>query len=95
MFKIITELFSLLTPSQRRKFFVFQILIIIMTSAEIISIVSLVPFMALIGDISILERDNFLATLYIPFINPTISSGGAFKLKSSRSIYLPFGITKA
>ena len=65
MFKIITELFSLLTPTQRRKFFVFQILIIIMTFAEIISIVSLAPFMALIGDISILERDNFLATLYI------------------------------
>ena len=29
------------------------------------------------------------------FSNPTISSGEAFKLKSSRSIYLPFGITKA
>jgi len=41
------------------------------------------------------EIPNFLATIFIPLINPTISSGGAFKLKSSRSTYLPFGITKA
>ena len=41
------------------------------------------------------EIPSFLATLFIPFIKPTISSGDAFKLKSSRSIYFPFGITNA
>ena len=65
MLKIITELFSLLTPSQRKRFYLLQVLIIFMTFTEIASIVSIAPFMALIGDISILERDNFLATLYL------------------------------
>ena len=65
MLKIITELFSLLTSSQRKRFYLLQVLIIFVTFTEIASIVSIAPFMALIGDISILERDNFLATLYL------------------------------
>jgi len=65
MLKIITELFLLLTSSQRKRFYLLQVLIIFMTFTEIASIVSIAPFMALIGDISILERDNFLATLYL------------------------------
>ena len=65
MLKIITELFSLLTSSQRKRLYLLQVLIIFMTFTEIASIFSIAPFMALIGDISILERDNFLATLYL------------------------------
>ena len=38
---------------------------------------------------------SFFATKFIPFNKPTISSGEAFELKSSRSIYFPFGITSA
>jgi len=38
---------------------------------------------------------NFLATIEIPLINPTISLSDALALKSSKSIYLPFGMTKA
>ena len=67
MFKIIIEFFSLLTPSQRKQFYVLQILIVIMTFVEILSILSIAPFMALIGDISILEKDNLLASLYLKF----------------------------
>ena len=35
-----------------------------MAGAEIVSIASIVPFMALVGDLSILEKDNLLAVLY-------------------------------
>lgn len=65
MFKIIIKFFSLLTPSQRKRFYVLQVMIVIMSFVEIISIASITPFMAVVGDISILERDNLLATLYL------------------------------
>jgi len=65
MFKVIIEFFSLLTPSQRKRFYVLQVMIVIMTFVEIVSIISIAPFMALVGDLSILERDNLLATLYL------------------------------
>lgn len=64
MLKLIKELFSLLTPSQRKRFYTLQILVIIMALAEIIGIASIAPFMALVGDVSMLERDNLLAQIY-------------------------------
>ena len=65
MFKIIVEFFSLLTPSQRKRFYVLQVMIVIMTFVEIVSIISIAPFMALVGDLSVLERDNLLSMLYL------------------------------
>ena len=41
------------------------------------------------------EIPNFLATEFIPFNNPTISSEDALLVKSSRLMYLPLGITSA
>ena len=67
MLKVIIELFLLLTPSQRKRFYVLQVLIVIMTFIEILSIASIVPFMALVGDPSVLERDNLLATIYLKY----------------------------
>lgn len=64
MFKLIRELFSLLRPDQRKRFFILQLLVILMTIFEIVGIASIAPFMGLVGDISILERDNVLAQLY-------------------------------
>lgn len=64
MITLIKELFQLLTPSQRKRFYTLQILVIIMALAEIVGIASIAPFMALVGDVSMLERDNILANLY-------------------------------
>ncbi len=64
MFKIIKEFFFLLTPRQRKRFYVLQAQVIIMAFAEIASIASIVPFMALVGDLSILEGENMLSALY-------------------------------
>ena len=64
MLKLIKELFKLLTPSQRKRFFSLQVLVIIMAFAEIIGIASIAPFMALVGDIDMLNRDNILADIY-------------------------------
>jgi len=65
MFRVIKEFFFLLTASQRKRFYVLQAQVIIMAFAEIASIASIVPFMALIGDLSILEKDNLLGMLYL------------------------------
>jgi ABC-type multidrug transport system fused ATPase/permease subunit len=65
MLKSILEFFSLLTPDQRKRFFILQILLIIMTVAEVASIFSITPFMAIVGDPSILQRENFLSMLYL------------------------------
>ena len=65
MIKTIIEFFSLLTSSQRRRFYTLQILVIIMTFAEVASIFSITPFMAIVGDPSLLQKENLLGTLYI------------------------------
>lgn len=65
MFKFIKEFFSLLTVSQRKKFFLFQFLIVFMSFIEVASIISITPFMALVADPTILSQENLLATLYL------------------------------
>jgi HlyD family secretion protein len=65
MLKIIKNFFSMLTAGQRKSFYILQILVISMTIAEIASIALIVPLMALVSDLSILERENLLAAIYL------------------------------
>lgn len=58
------ELFSLLTPSQVRQFYVLQLLVVVMAFTELVGIASIAPFMALVGDISLLEKEGLFAELY-------------------------------
>jgi HlyD family secretion protein len=64
MYKLIKELFQLLTPSQRKRFYILQFLVIIMAFTEILGITSIAPFMALVGDMSILEREGIISKIY-------------------------------
>jgi len=64
MFKHIKELFSLLTPSQRKRFYTLQGLVILMAFAEIAGVASIVPFMSLVGDMSLLQQDMLIAQIY-------------------------------
>lgn len=63
MFKMIRQLFSLLSPQQLKQFYILQLLVIVMAFAELIGIISIAPFMALVGDISLLE-EGFFSQLY-------------------------------
>lgn len=65
MFKLLKELFQLLTPSQRKRFYILQLLVVIMAFAEIVGVASIVPFMALVGDMSILEKENIISQIYL------------------------------
>ncbi len=64
MFKIIKELFNLLTPGQRKRFYVLQILVAIMAVLEIFGVASMIPFMAVVGDMSQLQEDTPIAQIY-------------------------------
>lgn len=64
MLKMIRELFSLLSARQRKQFYILQILIVIMAFTELIGIASIAPFMALVGDISLLEKEGVYSKLY-------------------------------
>lgn len=64
MFTQLKELYSLLSSDQRKKLFRLQILVVLMAFAEIASVVSIGPFMALVGDISQLQGEGWLANIY-------------------------------
>jgi len=64
MLKVIKQLFSLLTKKQLKQFYILQVLVIIMAFTELLGIASIAPFMALVGDISILETNSIFAQLY-------------------------------
>jgi ATP-binding cassette, subfamily B, bacterial PglK len=64
MLKDLRELFSLLTRQQRRRLLLLQGLIIIMSFAEIASVVSIGPFMAVVGDVQRLEGEGWMAWAY-------------------------------
>ena len=58
------ELFGLLSTNQRKRFYVLQVLILVMAFMEIIGIVSIIPFMALVGDLNQLQQDTFISNVY-------------------------------
>ena len=64
MFSQLKELYSLLTNDQRKNLLRLQILVVLMSFAEIASVVSIGPFMALVGDISLLQGEGRMANLY-------------------------------
>ena len=64
MIRLIKQLFTLLTPSQHKRFYVLQILVILMAFMEIVSVASIIPFMALVGDVSQLQQDTIIAQVY-------------------------------
>ena len=64
MFKLIKNLFKLLSPNQRKRFYALQFLVIVMSVVEILGVASIIPFMALVGDMSQLEQNTFIAEIY-------------------------------
>tara|TARA_X000000950_G_C13890222_1_gene650539 strand:+ start:686 stop:2500 length:1815 start_codon:yes stop_codon:yes gene_type:complete len=65
MFKNIQQLFSLLTKKQRQNFYTLQILVVISAIMEIVSIASIIPFMTLVGDMSLLQQNTTIAEVYL------------------------------
>jgi HlyD family secretion protein len=64
MFAQLKELYSLLTAEQRQKLLRLQVLVVLMSFAEIAGVASIGPFMALVGDMSQLQGEGMMAELY-------------------------------
>ena len=64
MIRLIKQLFTLFTPSQHKRFYVLQIWVMLMAFMEIVSVASIIPFMALVGDVSQLQQDTIIAQVY-------------------------------
>ena len=75
MWKLIKQLFILLTNNQRRSFYILQLLVVLTALMEIVSIASIIPFMTLVGDMSQLQQDTIIAYFYQ---NSGISSESQF-----------------
>lgn len=73
MLNTLKELFQLLTPVQRRKFYVLQILVVLMAIMELVGIASIGPFMAFVADINLIETNSLYKQLYLTsgISNPT------------------------
>ena len=64
MFKLIMQFFALLSKSQRKRFYALQILVVVMAFTEIVGVASIIPFMALVGDMNQLQQDTIIAQVY-------------------------------
>jgi ATP-binding cassette, subfamily B, bacterial PglK len=64
MLNKIKKLFTLLTPSQRKRFYFIQVLIVFMSIGEIVGVASIIPFMSIVGDVSQLQEDTIFSWLY-------------------------------
>ena len=64
MFSVVKKLFALLNESQRKRFYLLQLLVVFMAILEIISVASIIPFMTLVGDISQLHGKSTMAIIY-------------------------------
>lgn len=64
MLSVIKELFSLLSDKQRKHFYILQFLVIVMAFTELLGIASIAPFMALVGDPSLLQQEGIYSKLY-------------------------------
>ncbi|MGE6795702.1 ABC transporter ATP-binding protein [Psychrobacter okhotskensis] len=65
MFHLAKDLFVLLTPSQRRRYYSLQVMVILMAFMELLGIASIGPFMALVADTQLLETNSILNQMYI------------------------------
>lgn len=64
MFNDLRALYALLTPTQRARLLRLQVLIVVMALAEIAAVLSIGPFMAVVGDMGQLQGEGWLATAY-------------------------------
>lgn len=64
MYKSLKELFALLTREQRIKFYKLQVLVVLVAISELLGVASIAPFMAVVGDVGLLDNNNLLAAFY-------------------------------
>ncbi len=65
MFEAIKNLFAMLDSQQRKQLYALQLLVLVMAFLEIAGIVSIVPFMKVVAEPSLLEKSKFFGYFYV------------------------------
>ncbi|MNJ18008.1 Heterocyst differentiation ATP-binding protein HepA [compost metagenome] len=65
MIKLVRELIALMSAEQRRTFLFLQFFVVLMAIAEVIGIAAIGPFMALVGNIDLIESNAFINKIYV------------------------------
>ena len=63
--KTLKKIIFFLKPQERKKAGMLMLMIIVMSVLEMVGVVSIVPFMGLVGDMSQLKQDTFIAQIFL------------------------------
>lgn len=89
---MIKQLFQLLTPEQRKRFYGLQVLVILMAVMELFGIASIGPFMALVAEPKLIETNHTIATIY-QFSG--LQSTNQFLFATGLSVLVALGLASA
>ena len=64
MISSLKELFKLLSPGQRKRLYLLQLLVIFMSLLEVASVMAFGPFMALVGNLEQLDKEGLMTDLF-------------------------------
>ncbi|RBJ79154.1 ABC transporter ATP-binding protein [Pseudomonas sp. MWU12-2534b] len=65
MISLVRELIRLMLPEQRKKLLILQLFVVLMAMAEVIGIAAIGPFMAMVGNIELIESNTLINSIYI------------------------------
>jgi ATP-binding cassette subfamily C protein len=83
MLNVYQKIYRLLTPHERRHFYLLSGMILVMALLETVGVASILPFMAVLADPSIIERQPLLQWLYV---------AGGFDGSRDFLLFLGFGV---
>ena len=64
MFKVVKELLKVMNKEQKNRFYLLQVFVILSAILEVIGVLSIGPFMAMVGDIQLIENHRVISELY-------------------------------
>lgn len=67
MFNLVKDIISILNKEQRREYYYLQFFVVLTAIAEILSLASIGPFMALVGNIDLVDQNSTINSIYLYF----------------------------
>lgn len=65
MIGVVKDILSILSKKQRKKYYLLQFFVVMTAIAEVVSLAFIGPFMAVVGDSEIVERNTIINALYV------------------------------
>ncbi len=65
MIKLVKQLLGVMNAEQRKKLYLLQVMVVFSAIFEVISVLSIGPFMAIVGNIELIQSNNFIRQAYV------------------------------